>query len=188
MFSQLLYLAKEKKPYGPSDRLPLMTCWPELSPLPALPARESGKQAAADTRWAGYHHCPRPKSLSRRSGATAGKHFLPNADPQVLSLFPWAEYQLSKPEVVSRLEEEEELWSVERGVPQDTFSGESQARGVLAGNGLTGQGTGWGAGVSVCRHAAFSSGLRVRVCCLVEREPGAGGWLAPLIVDGSPLM
>ncbi|XP_015416287.1 PREDICTED: neurotrophin receptor-interacting factor homolog isoform X1 [Myotis davidii] len=32
------------------------------------------------------------------------------------------EYQLSKPEVVSRLEEEEELWSVERGVPQDTFS------------------------------------------------------------------
>ncbi|XP_057575420.1 neurotrophin receptor-interacting factor homolog isoform X4 [Hippopotamus amphibius kiboko] len=32
------------------------------------------------------------------------------------------EHQLSKPDVVSQLEEEEELWSVERGVPQDTFS------------------------------------------------------------------
>ncbi|XP_073081415.1 neurotrophin receptor-interacting factor homolog isoform X2 [Manis javanica] len=31
------------------------------------------------------------------------------------------EHQLSKPDVVSQLEEEE-LWSVERGVPQDTFS------------------------------------------------------------------
>uniref|UniRef100_G1PQ55 Uncharacterized protein n=1 Tax=Myotis lucifugus TaxID=59463 RepID=G1PQ55_MYOLU len=37
------------------------------------------------------------------------------------------EYQLSKPEVVSRLEEEEELWSVERGIPQDTFSGRPEA-------------------------------------------------------------
>nr|KAF6267480.1 zinc finger protein 274 [Myotis myotis] len=37
------------------------------------------------------------------------------------------EYQLSKPEVVSRLEEEEELWSVERGVPQDTSSGRPEA-------------------------------------------------------------
>ncbi|XP_054423791.1 neurotrophin receptor-interacting factor homolog isoform X3 [Pteronotus mesoamericanus] len=32
------------------------------------------------------------------------------------------EHQLSKPDVVSQLEEEEELWSVERGIPQDTFS------------------------------------------------------------------
>ncbi|XP_070258326.1 neurotrophin receptor-interacting factor homolog [Myotis yumanensis] len=37
------------------------------------------------------------------------------------------EYQLSKPEVVSRLEEEEQLWSVERGIPQDTFSGRPEA-------------------------------------------------------------
>ena len=63
--------------------------------------------------------------------ATAGKYFLPNTDPppQALSLFPWAEHQLSKPDVVSQLEEEEELWSVERGIPQDTFSGENQAHG-----------------------------------------------------------
>lgn len=60
--------------------------------------------------------------------ATAGKCFLPNTDPQALSLFPWAEHQLSKPDVVSQLEEEEELWSVERGI-QDTFSGENQAQG-----------------------------------------------------------
>ncbi|KAJ8796937.1 hypothetical protein J1605_017664 [Eschrichtius robustus] len=39
------------------------------------------------------------------------------------------EHQLSKPDVVSQLEEEEELWSVERGIPQDTFSGENQAHG-----------------------------------------------------------
>eukprot|EP00071_Canis_lupus_P049010 XP_022282567.1 neurotrophin receptor-interacting factor homolog isoform X2 [Canis lupus familiaris] len=32
------------------------------------------------------------------------------------------EHQLSKPDVVSQLEEEEALWSVERGIPQDTFS------------------------------------------------------------------
>ncbi|XP_026953188.1 neurotrophin receptor-interacting factor homolog [Sagmatias obliquidens] len=32
------------------------------------------------------------------------------------------EHQLSKPDVVSQLEEEEELWSVERGIPRDTFS------------------------------------------------------------------
>lgn len=31
--------------------------------------------------------------------------------------------------MVSQLEEEEELWSVERGIPQDTFSGENQAHG-----------------------------------------------------------
>lgn len=49
--------------------------------------------------------------------------------PQALSLFPWAEHQLSKPDVVSQLEEEEELWSVERGIPRDTFSGENQAHG-----------------------------------------------------------
>lgn len=49
--------------------------------------------------------------------------------PQALSLFPWAEHQLSKPDVVSQLEEEEALWSVERGIPQDTFSGENQAHG-----------------------------------------------------------
>lgn len=54
---------------------------------------------------------------------------------QVLSLFPWAEYQLSKPEVVSRLEEEEEHWSVERGIPQDISSGESQAVGSWQGRG-----------------------------------------------------
>ncbi|KAB1273878.1 Neurotrophin receptor-interacting factor-like protein [Camelus dromedarius] len=34
------------------------------------------------------------------------------------------EHQLSKPDVVSQLEEEEELWSVERGIPQDTSSGD----------------------------------------------------------------
>ena len=56
-------------------------------------------------------------------------HFLQNTDPQALSLFPWAEHQLSKPDVVSQLEEEEALWSVERGIPQDTFSGETQAHG-----------------------------------------------------------
>lgn len=54
------------------------------------------------------------------------------------------EHQLSKPDVVSQLEEEEELWSVERGIPQDTFSGENQAQGILAGSGPTGQS---GAGV-----------------------------------------
>ncbi|XP_027623403.1 neurotrophin receptor-interacting factor homolog [Tupaia chinensis] len=32
------------------------------------------------------------------------------------------EHQLSKPDVVSRLEEAEEFWPVERGIPQDTFS------------------------------------------------------------------
>lgn len=32
------------------------------------------------------------------------------------------EHQLSKPDVVSQLEEEEELLSVERGISQDTFS------------------------------------------------------------------
>ncbi|KAM7059742.1 neurotrophin receptor-interacting factor homolog isoform 2-T2 [Molossus nigricans] len=37
------------------------------------------------------------------------------------------EHQLSKPDVVSQLEEEEELWSVERGIPQDTFSGRPNA-------------------------------------------------------------
>lgn len=61
--------------------------------------------------------------------ATGGMHFLPNTDPQALSLFPWAEHQLSKPDVVSQLEEEEALWSVERGIPQDTLSGEIQAHG-----------------------------------------------------------
>ncbi|XP_039080426.1 neurotrophin receptor-interacting factor homolog isoform X6 [Hyaena hyaena] len=39
------------------------------------------------------------------------------------------EHQLSKPDVVSQLEEEEALWSVERGIPQDTLSGEIQAHG-----------------------------------------------------------
>ncbi|XP_076986633.1 neurotrophin receptor-interacting factor homolog isoform X2 [Tamandua tetradactyla] len=34
-----------------------------------------------------------------------------------------AEHQLSKPDVVSQLEEAEELWPVERGIPQDTFPG-----------------------------------------------------------------
>lgn len=68
-----------------------------------------------------------------------GKHFFPNTDPpQALSFFPWAEHQLSKPDVVSQLEEEEELLSVERGISQDTFSGENQAHGSPAGNGLTG--------------------------------------------------
>ncbi|XP_039724684.1 neurotrophin receptor-interacting factor homolog isoform X2 [Pteropus medius] len=38
------------------------------------------------------------------------------------------EHQLSKPDVVSQLEEEEELWSVERGILQDTFSGCPEAQ------------------------------------------------------------
>ncbi|KAK2499271.1 hypothetical protein MC885_003508 [Smutsia gigantea] len=37
------------------------------------------------------------------------------------------EHQLSKPDVVSQLEEEEELWSVERGILQDTFSESPEA-------------------------------------------------------------
>ncbi|XP_066230717.1 neurotrophin receptor-interacting factor homolog isoform X1 [Saccopteryx leptura] len=38
------------------------------------------------------------------------------------------EHHLSKPDVVSQLEEEEELWSVDKGVPQDTFSACSKAQ------------------------------------------------------------
>lgn len=38
------------------------------------------------------------------------------------------EHQLSKPDVVSQLEEEEELWSVERGILQDTSSGCPEAQ------------------------------------------------------------
>lgn len=62
--------------------------------------------------------------------------------PQALSLFPWAEHQLSKPDVVSQLEEEEALWSVERGIPQDTFSGENQAHRSPGRDGLFKIGTG----------------------------------------------
>lgn len=64
------------------------------------------------------------------SCATAGRHSLKMDPTKPCLSFPWAEHQLSKPDVVSQLEEEE-LWSVERGVPQDTFSGENQARGCL---------------------------------------------------------
>lgn len=100
-------------------------------------------------------------------------------------LFPWAEYQLSKPEVVSRLEEEEELWSVERGIPQDTFSGESQGLGSPGREWAEWtEGTRWDAGVSVCRRAAsssaFSLGIGRRAAWLNVNLVLVVGWLHSL--------
>ncbi|KAF5929465.1 hypothetical protein HPG69_007215 [Diceros bicornis minor] len=61
-------------------------------------------------------------TLYQRKKATSHMAFEASPSPSLRGLEYQGEHQLSKPDVVSQLEEEEELWSVERGIPQDTFS------------------------------------------------------------------